>query len=894
MTSHTRRPRGRSLTAGFIVFVSLIASLVAVVAPAQSPSATAADASAFQPGYIISDGNFFDSSSMSAGDVQNFLNSKLSTCRSTNGIPCLKDYSQVTPSRAANAYCRSFPGGQMSAAQLIVAVSQVCGISPRVILVMLQKEQGLITEASPSSYQYTAALGQGCPDGAPCDPAFAGFFYQIYGAARQMQVYIKNPNWFGYQLGWNNILFQANPPDRAGVCGTKRVFIQNDATRALYIYTPYTPNDAAMANLYGTGDFCSAYGNRNFWRLYTDWFGDPTVGQVTGEYLTVWNSLGGSSGVLGSPTSTVACINNRYCQQTFTGGTIFWFPGRGVFGVPSVVESMWRNLGFIDGKAGLPTGVPVCASDGTCAQSFDGGVISADSLGGSLVGLHIQYTWLAAGGVNLGGARGPEVCTSTGQCAQTFARGAFFSGGPATAVVGGIFTAWNAAGMSGGAMGYPSSDAVCTTAGCTQQFGGGIIVASGSNAQAIPTLIAQPYLASGGVAALGAPVAAASCTTTTTCNQLFERARIDVSPARGAIVTTGGFVDSWRALGFDQSGLGLPTANATCSPVTCSQTFEKGTLVGSPSNGVVAIVGQYRDVWIASGGASGSLGLPLVGDSCNGRNCSQTFQRGALVWTPTYGMVTVGAPFLQAWQSRGSGAGALGAPKVSASCSSITCSQPFEGGTLVGSPANGLVLVYGQYLTVWNTAGGAGGSFGLPLANDSCNGRSCSQPFQNGTLVWTPASGMIAVSGWFLQPWKAQGSSDGPLGAPTATPICSSLTCLQQFEGGVLSGSPSNGVVPLYGQYRDLWMISGGPTGALGRVLAPTSCNGRWCEADFDNGAILWSPQTGANVVASPIYARWMAAGGPSGRYGLPTGSSRTVNGTTTQDFQNGSISAGS
>jgi hypothetical protein len=53
------------------------------------------------------------------------------------------------------------------------------------------------------------------------------------------------------------------------------VFIENQATAGLYNYTPYTPNDAALNNMYGTGDACSSYGNRNFWRIYTDWFGNP-------------------------------------------------------------------------------------------------------------------------------------------------------------------------------------------------------------------------------------------------------------------------------------------------------------------------------------------------------------------------------------------------------------------------------------------------------------------------------------------------------------------------------------------------------------------------------------------------------------------------------------------
>ncbi|MCA9330031.1 hypothetical protein KDA11_05255, partial [Candidatus Saccharibacteria bacterium] len=48
------------------------------------------------------------------------------------------------------------------------------------------------------------------------------------------------------------------------------------------------PNSAALNNLRGTGNSCSAYGNRNFWRLYNDWFGSTNagyVGYVKGVYL---------------------------------------------------------------------------------------------------------------------------------------------------------------------------------------------------------------------------------------------------------------------------------------------------------------------------------------------------------------------------------------------------------------------------------------------------------------------------------------------------------------------------------------------------------------------------------------------------------------------------------
>jgi uncharacterized protein with LGFP repeats len=664
------------------VVIAVIAGFLVAVSPAAAPSASAANAGDFQAGYLISDANFFDSQSMNTGDVQNFLNSKVGTCVASNGMPCLKDYRvQSTPAMAASAYCASFPGGTMSAAELIVTVSRACGISPKVILVMLQKEQGLITSTSPTARNYSAALGQGCPDGSPCDPNQAGFFYQIYGAARQFQIYMKFPRSFAYQLGWNNILYQANPPDRDRVCGTKSVYIQNDATRALYVYTPYTPNQAALDNLYSTGDFCSSYGNRNFWRLYTDWFGDPLAEPVTGEYAAVWASLGGANGMLGRPTGTVVCIDSRYCQQSFQGGTIFWFPGRGVFGVPMVIEQMWRNMGFIDGSVGFPTAKPVCATDGTCAQSFDAGLIAADAAGGSLVGRQIEPAWRAAGGVAVGGARGPALCGGD-QCAQLFARAAFFTGPSPKSVTGPIFTAWSVSGMSAGPMGYPLANADCAASSCTQRFGGGIIVSAGGRGEVIPSAVAQKYIAMGGVRSLGVPLAPATCDNAGRCSQRTATVRIDTFPNRAAIATTAWFLDAWAARGFDQSSLGAPLAEATCSSVTCMQSFEGGVLSGSPSNGVVAVYGQYRDLWMANGGPTGSLGMPLAGDSCNGKNCSQAFQNGVLVWSPATGLWAVAKPILDAWNAAGGDSGSFGLPLGPANAANGMVSQAFQRGTI--------------------------------------------------------------------------------------------------------------------------------------------------------------------------------------------------------------------
>jgi hypothetical protein len=257
--------------------------LILVIAVCQSGllsppplSAIAAPGSGFDPGMIITDSLFFAAESMNVGQIQGFLNDKGQSCTpAAGGPPCLKDYRQDTTNIAANIYCGGYSGARNeTAAEIITKAAIACGISPKVILVLLQKEQRLVTRTRPSVGNYSAATGNACPDTAPCDPNYAGFFYQIYHGARAFQRYVKRPQDYNYQWQtWESILYH---PDTR--CGRQSVYVQNRATAALYNYTPYVPDAAALTNLYGAGGPCSSYGNRNFWVLYWDWFGSPING----------------------------------------------------------------------------------------------------------------------------------------------------------------------------------------------------------------------------------------------------------------------------------------------------------------------------------------------------------------------------------------------------------------------------------------------------------------------------------------------------------------------------------------------------------------------------------------------------------------------------------------
>lgn len=277
----------------YFVFILAIAAGVITGLLGSSSRALALSGNDFVAGRIMDDSIFFNPSTMNLSDIQAVLNAKVPVC-DTNGTQpyagttraaygaskgypapyiCLKDYTQSVQGSSADSYCGgSVSAGTKSAGQIIYDVSQACGVNPKVLIVLLQKEQALVTDDWPWPIQYQGATGYGCPDTAACDSQYYGFFNQVYNAARQFQRYVKQSNLFNYVSGQSSFV-QYNPNS---ACGGGNLFMQNQATAGLYNYTPYQPNQAALSNLYGSGDSCSAYGNRNFWRLYIDWFGSPT------------------------------------------------------------------------------------------------------------------------------------------------------------------------------------------------------------------------------------------------------------------------------------------------------------------------------------------------------------------------------------------------------------------------------------------------------------------------------------------------------------------------------------------------------------------------------------------------------------------------------------------
>lgn len=694
-----RTRSGRSRWIGSIAVVSLLVTFFVAsdASTAPAPTATAATASQWDPGDIIDDSLFYDSSSMSAGDVQNFLNAQVPQCQLAAYL-CLKGYGKPTETRAADKYCAAYQGAPyQTAAQIIDGVARACKISQRVLLVLLEKEQGLVTSPAPSAWAYTAATGMSCPDSAGCDPQYAGFFYQVYFAARQFQVYRLNPTSFGYQAQrWNTI--QTNP---SLACPTQQVYISNQATAALYIYTPYVPNSAALANMYGLGDSCSSYGNRNFWRTYTDWFGDTHHYTVNDGLLSYWNAQGGATGHIGNPTSYLVTLsdNGGGSYQTFQGGTVYASYQAGTeFVANNVIGAKYAEYGGPAGSLGWPSSEQMCATNGVCFQVFTGGTITTSAAAGTqLVGGGLSTFWAQSGGpYSLGAAVAPSdyypTSTSVGW-SQRFQYGTIALSSFGTYIVpsGSIESLWVASAGGRGFYGWPTSAYSCVGVSCAQTFQGGVITSTtGGGAHSVLWGFQAYWTQNGGLSGLGAALTdlrSSSVSGGGWVQQFTSKGVTERADGTMMTVPNGGIWDTWTRAGAE-AAYGWPVSAATCAGTACGQRFQSAEITSSPQ-GSFAIIGGFTNSWGMFGGlttvgpAAGGLGY----SPANGGGWSQQFAGGVITQTTiSTPIFTPTSPILTTWQYYGGQATWMGWPIAAQQCTGTTCTQQFQHGTAFSNP----------------------------------------------------------------------------------------------------------------------------------------------------------------------------------------------------------------
>lgn len=623
---------------------AMLAASFVVAPPAGALTLSGDD---FDPGTIISDQQFFGGNSMSVAEIQTFLTKKVPNCGSFN--KCLSVYKQDTFTREAtsihgngvNPLCRSYAGADdETAAQIIFKVQQACDISAKVILVTLQKEQGLITNSNPTADKLKIAMGYACPDTAPCASKYFGFYNQVYSAASQLKRYTDPASAFyaSKPVGVRQpILYHPNSS-----CGTKRVRIDNVATHALYIYTPYTPNAAALANLRGTGDACSSYGNSNFWEYYQYWFNAKV--NLVSDIAELGTGVTNAWGALVTDSSCTGTANS--CAIEFESAIATWEINSGTRFTSGAIAARYKTAGGVRGVLG-PIVRSSEALDGDsngigARQRFANGFIYRTPANATFVVLNDVQTYYGQRGGpagSLGWPSGDAVC-SDGRCAQNFVGGYVISDSAGTYRVldGAIAEYLQANGGINSPWGQPLSDAETRTFGAygtgrIQEFESGTVYEKNGSAYLVADALAAALADVGGVTAVGWPLAE-PIRADGVLSQLYSAGRVvKVGSEKGVVIPTNTLRALRRAGGL--SGyLGTPTNDATRylgkdGFAGTKQNFEGGVLING-AVGAFAMPQNVWDVYRANRGATGKHGWPDSRAVVRGSSWEQSFQRGAI------------------------------------------------------------------------------------------------------------------------------------------------------------------------------------------------------------------------------------------------------------------------
>ena len=242
----------------------LVASAASVVLFHAVPRA---DAAGFDANTLISDAFFTYQGSMSVAEIQTFLAKKGSVLATIGSDQLGADAAGRSAAQiiydAAHVSRTDFAHG----AGYGPSNPLLLDLNPQVILIVLQKEQSLITGSYVSGTPTTVnalntAMGYGCPDSGGCNQVYSGFTDQVtYGAAQLMYGYYK-AGISSYIPGQTyTIANTTGAPYNAPA--TQQVTIGNSSTSSLYQYTPHVYN-----------------GNYNFWFYLGNWFGLTANGNI--------------------------------------------------------------------------------------------------------------------------------------------------------------------------------------------------------------------------------------------------------------------------------------------------------------------------------------------------------------------------------------------------------------------------------------------------------------------------------------------------------------------------------------------------------------------------------------------------------------------------------------
>lgn len=246
-------------------------------------------------------------------------------------------------------------------------------------------------------------------------------------------------------------------------------------------------------------------------------------------------------------------------------------------------------------------------------------------------------------------------------------------------------------------------------------------------------------------------------------------------------VTTDPIAQYYISLGGTTSYLGDPTGPVTLMGVVPGdvgeyQRYQNGEIVYSQRTGAHVLRGAILDKYNATGGPGG-LGFPTSDEltTADGKARYNTFSAtggSAIYWTPNDGAYEIKGAIYAHWMSLGGEASVLGYP-----ITDETNGTP-DGATRFNAFSNYAEIWWSASTGTWSIRGAIRGKWvstgyelGLPTSDETVtpDGVGRYNHFANdGSIYWTPGTGVWSVHGLIRHQWASMGWERGPLGYPTS------------------------------------------------------------------------------------------------------------------------------
>ena len=186
------------------------------------------------------------------------------------------------------------------------------------------------------------------------------------------------------------------------------------------------------------------------------------------------------------------------------------------------------------------------------------------------------------------------------------------------------------------------------------------------------------------------------------------------------------------------------------------------------------------------------------------------------------------------------------------------------------------------------------GSIGSCINNEYDVEDGKQQDFRGGTAYWSPDTGAHALYGAINARYAELGGPASWLGFPTSTEIATpdGKGRFVNFENGAMYWSPQTGAYGVPGDIREEWGKKGYERGTFGYPTSVPKKAGDGLYQEFEGGIITRDPNGEHHQAFGLIGKKYRELGGPASPLGYPKGNEAKIKGGWIQRFENGQIYA--